>query len=203
MTKLRKRNKLVFGVGINDADYNVYVRSYINGKYEIVWSCPYYSTWKEMLRRCYSKRYQTRFPTYKECTVCDEWLTFSKFKSWMMNEDWEGKELDKDLLQGGNKVYCPEYCVFVHNKVNSFFNNHGNARGEHMIGANWHRRSKKFTSQCSNPFTNKSEYLGYFVTEIEAHLAWKARKHELACLLADSEYCTDERLSNILRTYYL
>ena len=49
--------KLVFGVGINDADYAVteYETTEVNGvrKQKFVWGCPYYLTWKGMLRRCY------------------------------------------------------------------------------------------------------------------------------------------------------
>ena len=194
--------KLNFGVGINDADYNVTKHAIVDGKGKMVWICPFYRTWKGMLERCYSEKYHVRKPTYKDCTVCGEWIYFSKFKSWMETQDWKGKQLDKDLLKVGNKVYCPEWCIFVDGKINNFVNDHGNKRGEYIIGVYWDKYKNKFRSMCRNPFTVKQEDLGRFTTELEAHLAWKSRKHELACLLADSEYCTDPRLAEALRTRY-
>ena len=201
--KLYKRNKLIHGVGINDADYNVYEHETVDGKDKIVWVCPFYSTWKRMLERCYSEKCQLKNPTYIGCSVCEEWFTFSKFKSWMEEQEWQGKQLDKDLLIEGNKVYCPEYCIFVDHKINSFVTNRGNDRGECMIGVSWYKRDSKFVSRCNNPFTSKNEFLGRFTNELEAHLTWKKRKHELACLLADSELVSDPRLAEALKTRYL
>ena len=196
---LYKRNKLIFGVGINNADYGVYKTAVVDGKRKNVWTCPFYQAWTSMLRRCYS---DIMHPTYKDCSVCDEWLTFSNFKAWMEQQDWQGKQLDKDLLKEGNKRYCTEYCIFVDRKINSFVIDCGASRGEYMIGVSWFKPNGKFRARCSNPFTGKKEYLGLFTTELEAHLTWRTRKHELSCLLADSEYCTDERLANVLRTRY-
>lgn len=118
--KLYKRNRLVFGVGINDADYNVIKYERINGKQKRVWSCPFYIKWRAMLERCYSDLYHDRKPTYTECTVIPQWFTFSSFKTWMQTQHWEGKELDKDILFPGNKVYGPDTCVFVGKRLNTF-----------------------------------------------------------------------------------
>lgn len=41
-----------------------------------------YSTWVTMLRRCYSVKFQEKQPTYKSCSVCEEWITYSNFKNW-------------------------------------------------------------------------------------------------------------------------
>ena len=202
MRKYTKRKKLC-GVGINDADYNVREYAIVGGKNRIVRRCPFYVTWADMLVRCYSEKCQLKNPTYKGCSVCDEWLTFSGFKAWMEEQDWQDKQLDKDLLKDGNKIYSPEYCLFVDRKINMLVVDRGASRGEYMIGVCWHKATCKFVSQCSNPFTSKQEHLGLFTNELEAHLAWKARKHELACQLAESEYCNDPRLTNVLRTKYL
>lgn len=201
--RLNKRNKLVYGVGINDADYAVDKREISDGKKKSTWRCIYYTTWSDMLKRCYSERYQTKYPTYKGCGVCDEWLIFSNFKAWMETQDWEGKQLDKDLLKVGNKIYCPEWCIFVDRKINMFVVDRSGARGEHMIGASWRERDGKFVSYCNNPFTGKYEHLGLFIDELEAHLEWKRRKREHACALAETEYCNDPRLAEALRTRYL
>ena len=197
------KRKLVYGVGINDADYIVKKHAIVEGKDKIIWVCPYYRAWNSALMRCYSEKFHLNYPTYRDCTVCDEWLTFSNFKAWMEQQDYEGKHLDKDLLKEGNKVYCPEYCIFVNGKVNSFITDRSNDRGEYMLGVVRHEATSKFRARCNNPLTGKREHLGLFTIELEAHLAWKRRKHELACQLAESEYCNDPRLAEALRTRYL
>ena len=90
---------LVFGVGLNDANYTV--NPVVSGKSYL---CSIYSRWQGMLERCYSKKYQVLSKTYSECTVCEEWLTFSNFKTWMEQQDWKGKQLDKDIIKKGNKI---------------------------------------------------------------------------------------------------
>lgn len=196
---MRKKNKLVCGVGINDADY--VVQPEINGKRI---TCPFYRVWQDMLKRCYSKKLQAKYPTYIGCIVCDEWLTFSNFKSWMETQDWVGKQLDKDLLVVGNKIYAPETCVFVARMTNTFILDHGADRGEWPIGVTFDKWVGKFRAQCSNPFGNTAYeirgYISYFNCPNAAHLAWKKRKHELALQLADLQ--TDERVAKALRERY-
>ena len=196
--------KLVYGVGINDADYVVteWETIRVNGvrKKKLVWYCPYYRVWHGMLQRCYSTKFRERFPTYKGCSVSKGWLTFSNFRRWMEAQDWEGMQLDKDLLFEGNKVYSKETCVFVTREVNSFTTDSGASRGEWLIGVYWNKGDNKFKSQCSNPLTKKREYLGLFDSELEAHQAWLKRKLQLAHLLAVEQ--TDERVAKALVERY-
>jgi len=158
--------------------------------------CPYYRVWTHMLERCYSSKYQERNPTYEGCSVSEEWITFSNFRRWMESQDWEGKQLDKDLLFEGNKVYSGETCVFVTKAVNTFTVDSGAARGEWMIGVSLRKDRNKFEAQVNNPFTKKNEHLGYFTFEEEAHQAWLKRKLELAHLLAAEQ--TDTRVAKAL-----
>lgn len=188
----------VCGIGINDADYKVTEHK----DERVVWVCPYYQKWVSMLKRCYSADYQKRQPTYIGCTVCEEWIYFMNFRAWMITQDWEGKELDKDMLLAGNKVYSPDTCIFIHKIVNTFTIDCGAAKGKYPTGVFFHDGEGRLRAACSNPFTKKQETLGRFSTPEEAHQAWRKRKHELACQLADSEYVTDERVANALRTRY-
>lgn len=196
---------LVYGVGINDADYVVERKEtigYVNGKrkQKLVWVCPYYLAWRNMLERCYSEAWHKKYPTYIGCSVSEDWKYLSKFKIWMEQQEWEGMQLDKDLLFESNKVYSEETCVFVTSMVNSFTIDSGAARGEWLIGAYWNKGRGKFASQCRNPFTKKLEYLGLFVNELEAHQVWIKRKLELAHLLAEEQ--TDERVAKALIARY-
>ena len=196
--------KLVYGVGINDADYKVYEHEDViadgRKKQKIVWTCPYYRTWYDMLKRCYSEALHKRRPTYIGCSVAEEWKYLTVFKRWMEQQDWEGKQLDKDLLVEGNKVYSADTCVFVTSMVNTFTLDSGASRGEWLVGVSWHKRDGKFQSNCSNPLTKKREHLGYFICELEAHQAWLKRKLELAHLLAAEQ--TDDRVTKVLIERY-
>ena len=200
-----KVGKLVHGVGVNDADYVVQKFETIGcvdgkRKQKLIWICPYYQAWKDMLKRCYSTKTQERYPTYRGCSVSEDWLTFSAFKAWMEVQDWEGMQLDKDILLEGNKVYRAETCVFVSGTVNGFTTDRGNDRGEWLIGVYWNKRRSKFVSMCSNPFTKKQEHLGYFTCEQKAHTAWLKRKLELAKELAAIQ--TDPRVAEALINRY-
>lgn len=188
--------RLVYGVGVNDADY--IVQPTINGKRV---RCSFYRAWKEMLRRCYSVKSHKERPTYIGCSVALEWLIFSNFRAWMIQQDWEGNQLDKDILITGNKVYSPETCAFVSGQLNSFMANSGAARGEWLIGCYWNKQNKKFLARCNNPFTKKQEFLGYYDIQIPANLKWRTRKHELALVYADMQ--TDPRIAQALRTRFI
>lgn len=200
-----KTKKLVCGVGINNADYVVQkfeTIGYIGGKRKRkrVWICPHYQTWVDMLKRCYSAKIQDRNPAYKGCSVSVEWHTFSNFKAWMEKQNWEGNQLDKDLLFEGNKIYSSDACVFVSPMVNTFTTDSKASRGEWLIGVYWDKQAEKFHSRCSNPFTNKKEHLGRFTCEQEAHNAWLKRKLELAHLLAAEQ--ADPRVAKALIDRY-
>lgn len=185
------RKGLIYGVGINDADYVVKGKS---------GSCPYYVKWSSMIERCYSERELNEYPSYQGCKVCEPWLTFSNFKAWMETQDWEGKHLDKDLL-GDGTLYSPETCCFILPATNMFLTERQNDRGKYLLGVHLHKGSGKFRSWCNNPYTKKQEHLGLFESEIEAHLAWKAKKHELSLQIADQETCAIVKAA--LRTRYL
>ena len=201
-----KPRKLVCGIGINDADYavrkNETIGYYANGnrKLKQVWICQFYKTWNNMLRRCYYAKYKEYYPTYRGCSVSEEWLTFSNFKIWMEEQNFKGMHLDKDILFEGNKVYSAETCVFVAPLVNTFINDQNPSRGEWLTGVSWSKKSEKFIAQCRNPFSEEQEYLGLFTSELEAHETWLKRKLELAKELAAIQ--SDPRVAKALIERY-
>ncbi len=181
MNKIRqKARKLIYGVGINDSDYVTVKREFIIGedgrkKRIIVWRCPFFATWRSMLARCYSETYLKSRPSYEGCSVCEEWLTFSNFKAWMCTQDWEGKELDKDILIRGNRVYCPNTCVFVYNDINSFVKVEEFSRGLCLPGVHIHTQDGRFCARVS--VAGKVQHIGLFKSEEDAHSAWKREKY--------------------------
>jgi len=153
-----------------------------------------------MLKRCYSKGHQKKQPTYIWCAVCADWLTFSVFKKWMENQEWQGSELDKDLLFAGNKIYSPETCVFVSKITNLFTVDRAAARGDWPIGVHFDAVRGLFVAQCKNPFGTGRVFLGRFSCPNDAHEAWRRRKHELALQLAALQ--KDDRVAANLRLRY-
>lgn len=194
-------NRIFLGVGINDADYMLTESKRINGKKILIWACPFYKLWTGILRRCYYSKFQEKCPTYIGCSIAPEWVKFSQFKLWMESKNWEGMEIDKDLLMPGNKVYGPSVCIFIDQALNKFLTDHRGARGAWPIGTHYSEGNKKFIAQCSNPFTGDRGYLGSFDCANAAHSAWRARKHEYALRYADMQQ--DPRVALALRIRYL
>lgn len=185
------RRKPLFGVGINDADYMV--KPMVNGKRII---CKYYVAWKDMLNRCYCSKYQEKHPSYHGCTVCDEWVIFSNFKSWMEMQDWKGKDLDKDLLIQGNKIYSPETCLFIPQSINKLLTSRGALRGLHPVGACYHKASGKYAAKV---WTNgKRKHIGLFDTPNLAHKAYKLHKY---AYIKEVALRQDEPLRSALLNY--
>lgn len=170
----------IYGVGINDADY--IIRPVVNGEKFV---CPIFSKWEGILNRCYSESYQKRKPSYIGCTVCDEWLLFSNFKRWMESKSWEGLHLDKDLKVTGNKVYSPEMCIFVTQRVNSLLVDRSADRGRWPIGVSCSSVNGKFLSRCR--FGGKQKSLGIFNSPEEANEAYKSAKSEYVKFIANTQ----------------
>jgi hypothetical protein len=199
---MRKKSVLLYGVGFNDVDYRVYRTANIDGKYKNIWICPYYRKWADLLKRCFCEKLQQNRPTYKGCSLFEDWLYFSNFIKWVDNQpnkDWQNCDLDKDLLLQNNKFYSPENCVFVGSKVNSFILKKTDG-GHYLTGVYWNIKNNKFLAQCTDPFGLNGRYIGLFDSELEAHKAWQAKKHEYACQLADLQ--EDPRVAKALRERY-
>lgn len=149
-------------IGINDADYDVYY--HVDGKQM---NCPFYSKWAAMIARCYSGK----DPIYDGCSVAPEWDKFSNFKAWMENQDWHGKQLDKDLLVVGNKVYSPDNCIFLPVEWNSTFQRRRKkVNSDRPIGTGV-SHAGTFTASIS--INGKGCHLGSAKTILEAHALWQ------------------------------
>ena len=185
--------KKVFGVGINDSPEPV--GRTVNGSRV---HCHYYTTWQEMLRRVYSPRSLAKYPTYADCSVCEEWLLFSNFKAWMETQDWEGKCLDKDIIRPGNKHYSPETCCFIEHRTNLLITRKQRDRGRWPIGVSYHTRANAFYAHCRIPGKGTT-HLGTFKTPEDAHRAYVAKKVEILHAVAFEQ--TDPRIASGLRAH--
>lgn len=103
-----EKNHILCGVGICD----------VEGDSKSV----AYRRWQCMIKRCYGIKEQQKHPTYKDCFVCEEWHLYSNFKKWFEDPEngyQDGYQLDKDILVKGNKVYSPQTCCFVPQRINT------------------------------------------------------------------------------------
>lgn len=184
-------NKLVYGKGVNDVK-----KISVNGKHELE-----YIKWHHMLNRCYSPKWHKTHPTYIGCSVHDDWLLYSKFKSDYKNMvGFElGWELDKDLLVKGNKVYSKETCVLLPKRINTLLINRKKSRGLYPIGVCL-CSNNKYLTQCSDGY--KQKHLGYHNTLEQAFQVYKTFKENLIKQVA-SEYkdMLDVRAYNALMNY--
>ena len=185
------QRKPIHGVGINDAWYQV---QHMIGIKTII--CPFYRKWKSMITRCYSEKHQQSRPNYAECYVCDEWLIFSNFKAWMKKQDWQDKELDKDILNQGNNIYSPIDCLFVSQAVNSLILDSAASRGIYPQGVCLFKRDGSFQAELR--VNGKKKYLGRFSTPEIASKAYKSAKYKL---LADIAELHSEPLRTALLNY--
>lgn len=180
--------KKVQGVGVVDVNYS------IKGMKS-------YSYWYCMLRRCYSNSFQEKEPSYKGCSVCDEWLLFSNFKKWFDKNYIECYALDKDILVKGNKVYSPDTCCFVPVEINSLFVNRKSQRTKSgLVGV--YKKRNKFYSVLH--IDKKQKNLGYFNSPEDAFNAYKIEKEKYIQKVATEYYSKGlitENVYNALMKY--
>ena len=112
--------------------------------------------------------------------------------------------LDKDILVKHNKIYSPDTCIFVPERINELFVKNNKKRGEYPIGVNPH--GNKFRVKCwlIDPKTGKSKYkhLGLYDTQEKAFQVYKYYKERNIKEIADyyKEYIP-EKLYDALYNY--
>ena len=161
---------LVFGVGIYDIENVTNPKINLQGG-----ESKYYMVWTSMLCRCYNEKSLKRCPTYKDCSVCDDWLRYSVFVAWMEAQDWKDKQLDKDIRVPNNKCYSPETCVFVTKEINLLFKD--NSRNTYPMGVSLNWSDKKYLARVYCNGVKK--YLGLFESVQEARDAYVVAKAEI------------------------
>lgn len=184
------------GVGITDIPFTT-----VKGKKE-----KSYSTWKNILLRCYDRKQQNKiWGAYKGCKVCEEWLYFSNFKKWFDENYIEGYALDKDILIKGNKVYSPQTCCFVPPRINSLLVNRRKFRGNLPLGV-----KKKKLANGREVYSSmllrkdKRTFLGTFNNIKDAFNSYKVAKEAYIQEVAQCYYdkgLIAERVYNALMNY--
>lgn len=150
-----------------------------------------YTSWKWMISRCYNKD-SNRFDRYgkRGVTVCDEWLNFQNYAEWYYTNLPVKRgirfNVDKDILKHGNKVYCPEYCCIVPQKMNAALVSNNVSRGKYPTGVS--KSGNKFAVYCRGSSRYPEGYLGSFNTIEDAFSAYEKEKRKVLIDLAEEYY---------------
>ncbi|POU02331.1 hypothetical protein C3369_07645 [Escherichia sp. ESNIH1] len=155
--------KLVAGQGVNDIEYST-------KNYPLA-----YKSWTNMLERAYSSRFHLTYPSYKGCTVCDEWLKFSNYLKWWQVNHRKNYQADKDLLIPGNREYGPDTVRFVPSYVNNVLLDKAAKRGGYALGVVKNQKNNTFTVYC-NQLGRKHYQASGFTSEAKAHKVWQEAK---------------------------
>lgn len=105
---------------------------------------------------------------YKENTLCEGWLCYQNFAEWYENNKYEVKgrlHLDKDILYLENKIYEPNKCLLVPQRINMLFANKPNKRN-----------LSNGISKLNKGYSHKK--LGSFDRLEEAYKAYSRKKKE-------------------------
>lgn len=167
--------KKIYGKGINDLPDKLTKDGHTQRAYR---------EWRGMFSRCYGK-VKEKEPSYIGCTVCDEWKYFSNFKQWFDKNYIDGNHLDKDILVKGNKMYSPETCCFVPQRINSILVLNKKNRGRYPIGVFMDKQGY-YCSQFH--WFGKHILIGRFKTVQEAFLAYKDTKEKYIRIIAKDYY---------------
>lgn len=153
-----------------------------------------YCLWSNMIKRCFSENTKKKQPMYHDVTCCEEWKVYENFVDWIYSQkNYETLKqttnfaLDKDILQKGNKIYAPDRCSLVTQRINNLLIKSDSKRGECVIGVFYDWRRMGYVAQC-NDIENGHQYLGKYETEAEAFNAYKNYKEALIRRVAEDEY---------------
>lgn len=122
-----------------------------------------YRSWNNMMTRCYSAKY----PSYQDVEVCKEWLNYSNFEKWFDCNYREGYDLDKDLLEIGNKVYAPDKCMFIPHEINCLI---CKPHEDILRGVCWSKEKSKYKCYVNG------RHISYTDTKEEAFILYKRYK---------------------------
>lgn len=171
---------------------------------------PFYQTWTMLLDRSFPTEHRKEHPTYENCTICEDWLCFDIFQNdcrkligYKEKEKYTDVnfEIDKDVLFHNNKHYSKETCIWLPQKLNSFFTNINirNKTGFEGVSQN---KNKRYVTCIS--INGKTRHIGSSTTPFEAYLKYcKVKSEVLEMYLADEFVFLDERIKEALRNKLL
>lgn len=156
-----------------------------------------FSIHDNLYTRCYNPKYQEKKPTYIGCYMHEYVKDFQMFAHWLNLQphfnsvDDSGKfyNLDKDLIEKGNKCYAFDKMVLVPITINSFLTKANSKRNGLPLGVHYHKSSiggkSPYQVGCRNPFLNKDVYLAAVSSPEQGFEIYKKYKESMAVKLAE------------------
>lgn len=147
-----------------------------------------YRTWKAMLARCYNENTQNKCPTYKGCTVSENFKVYSYFYGWCEKQvgfEEDGWCLDKDILVKENRVYSEDTCCFVPTEINCLIISGESYRGFLPRGVVLDKGSKKPSYRARVSQKGKYVCYGSYSNPEEAFCAYKEAKESYIKFVAN------------------
>lgn len=172
------------------------------GKYNSKEHKEAYHKWKAILDRCIRNDYSNKsISSYKDCSVCKEWLNFQNFAKWFYENKYKCSEplcVDKDILVHGNKLYSPDTCLLVPQRINLLFVKEKGHRGNLPIGV--HKCKNKYISSLTKLY--KKERIGSSDNVEDSFKKYKIEKEKYIKQVAD-EYknIISEKVYNAMYAY--
>ena len=150
--------------------------------------------WNSVVARCNeSGSHRKDRPTYKDCE--NNFKDFDTFVDWcleqqgyMLKED-SGRfwSLDKDILVPCNKIYSPDTCMFVPNRINNIF--YSKKRDSDLpLGVTKRPNESCFRYSCSDIYLDIN---GKGETALDAHKGWQKAKINILTSLIQIESYSD------------
>lgn len=135
--------------------------------------------WHSMLKRCYNENCQ-RHQWYEDCVVDERWHNFATFLQWW-NENYyelpEGMgriELDKDFKIKNCRIYGPDTCLLIPQRINGCKPNRRTGDRELPIGITFNKEKQKYRVRTN--VDGKDTRIGYYDTFGEAFSVFKSVK---------------------------
>lgn len=176
----------------NVYDRTVYdVGMFGEGKYNRIDHLKLYNSWQHMLRRCYDPYTLNKDMSYIDCFVDEYFHNLQNFGGWYEENYYEVKGelmcLDKDILCKNNKIYSPDTCVFVPERINKLFIRNISQRTDLPIGVQYRKDRNKYIARCNITENGREKriQLGQYKTAKEAFIIYKKFKEGYIKIVAD------------------
>lgn len=158
-------------------------------EYENKASSQAYRVYNGIRTRCKDTKNDDRIrKCYDEVTMCQEWKDNPKtFVKWYFEHyytvDDEEMDVDKDLFDGGSKIYSPETCCILPKSLNAILTNfkkhyreEQNIENTLPYGVSYNGKKKKYYSDIQFTGTEKTVKLSEWDTPEEAFKEYKMMK---------------------------
>lgn len=168
-TSVFNRSVLVYGVGTNDLNSNLFDDF---SRYKKI-----QNTWISMLRRCYSK--DEGLKSYCDSYASYEWLSCAKFFEdirGVINYEmlFNGWHLDKDVLSEGVGKYSKNTCCIIPQEINNLLIK--SSRKNSTLPTGVYKRKNRDIYVSSLSIEGNPVYLGSFKDPTDAFNAYKKAK---------------------------